>query len=185
MLSRVGVHQLHSNAKPVSRLSQAALQEVADAKFVADSANDNRLGEIVAVNFRAYLEIRKSRHPGDDLFGQPFSESRNLRITAELNGSAAVQNPSSAEGCLDDRRLVILFLVASMNRVEEFARGLRAVAGISGQLRFNRPVILGGTFAIRNCSKGSSSDCFFWISSKVRPTKGVLPEIKYQSVLPE
>ena len=28
------------------RLSQAALQQVAGAKFVSDSANDNRLGEI-------------------------------------------------------------------------------------------------------------------------------------------
>ena len=46
MLSRIGVHQLHSDTKLVSRLSQAALQEVAGAKFVADSANDNRLGEI-------------------------------------------------------------------------------------------------------------------------------------------
>ena len=46
VLSRVGVHQLHSDTELVSRLSQAALQQVAGAKFVADSPNDDRLGEI-------------------------------------------------------------------------------------------------------------------------------------------
>ena len=43
ILSRVGIHQLHSDTKLVSRLSQAALQEIAGAQFVADSANDDGL----------------------------------------------------------------------------------------------------------------------------------------------